>query len=475
MLNNGAHGQNDAYPGIQGYQQYGQNMTSSLNAQQGPFASQQKRPNGPVMQTGMQQGMAGLRQPAQRPAIRYGASTSYAAGRGMPAAQQPSVSGQVGGNPPHLRQGQVQYGAASSALPMRGGTSATSAQLAARNPHASIQSELPFLQQAHLQGGMPFGAQQQQPQQPQAQQQQGAQAAQQLHGSGAPPQQHPAQRVKSDRRGSLGLFESLGAPGQSAPSAPSALPQQQGAEESLAARFRGMTTGAPGSTAAAAAARKGMPGANGKAEADSGLDSSDFPALGGAATASRASAAAQDMSLNFAALAGGVKKADGGGSGAAHASFGSQQSNHVASNGLLPGRAGGGAATEAAAATAAAATPGPLGRALPPPADDSAFLLADLLPLCPGRRRRDDPDDRHFLSVGVDVETLGMNLCSRDDIHPTLASPFAVGGRGGESDVPLPASFLFAPPKLTPAALKRCALGSVLFLFYAFAGARLGE
>jgi hypothetical protein len=452
MLNNGGQSQNDAYSGIQGFHQYGQNMTSTLNAPQAGYGAQPKRPSLPLMQQGMQQqGMAGVRQAAQRPAMqqqRY-TNSQYPANRAVPGPQQPAGSNSIGGGVPQMRQGQPQYASSGMTVPSTA-TTATGLHvrtLGQQNPHANmatntIPGDISFLLQQ--QGGMQYSAHQQQ--------------AQQLHGVQQQAQQHPAQRVKAERRAPLGAFETVGSHQPSHPM------QQLQPDAAGFARYNSRVVGT-------VAVRKQMPGrpdgVNG--QNDSLLDASDFPALGGAAAAMGRGSTANDVTMNFSALhlsgmqasaATGGKKLDT----SDFPSLGGLPRGAAALNGLtMPVRGIGGRVGGAAA-------PGdlPSGRS-----DDERFLLTDLLPLCPGHRRRDDPEDRQFLSVGLDVETLGLNLCSGDDVHPMLASPWAVGGHGGETDVRLPTCYVFDPPQVTSSALMRFALGSVMFVFYAFAGAPL--
>jgi hypothetical protein len=109
MLNNGGQSQNDAYPGIQAYQQYGQNMASTLNAPPAGYGGQQKRV---AMQQGLQPGiqpsMAGTRQPAQRSNVARFPATQYPANRGLPhqaGLTSPSVTSSIA----PIRQGHSQF------------------------------------------------------------------------------------------------------------------------------------------------------------------------------------------------------------------------------------------------------------------------------------------------------------------------------------------------------------------------------
>jgi hypothetical protein len=104
---------------------------------------------------------------------------------------------------------------------------------------------------------------------------------------------------------------------------------------------------------------------------------------------------------------------------------------------------------------------------------EDKYRLLDLLPLCPSHRRREDWNDRQFLSVGIDVETLGLNLCAPEDVYPMLASPYLAGGSGGSLENDLPKCYLFDAPELAAESLQKLSEGTLLFLFYAYAGATL--
>jgi hypothetical protein len=109
MLNNGGQSQNDAYPGIQAYQQYGQNMASTLNAPPAGYGNQQKRvAMQQGLQTGIQPSMAGTRQPAQRTNVSRFPATQFPTNRGVPhqaGVTSPSVASTI----QPIRQGQSQF------------------------------------------------------------------------------------------------------------------------------------------------------------------------------------------------------------------------------------------------------------------------------------------------------------------------------------------------------------------------------
>jgi hypothetical protein len=317
-------------------------------------------------------------------------------------------------------------------------------------------------------GAVPYGAHQSQ--------------ASQQH---ATPQQHPAARVNPERRPNV--FE---VPFQ--PSGMPPTPQQQGTaaqqtrDTGAFARF----SRPAGATATAVGSQKGLAinadYMNGKDEGI--LDSSDFPALGGMA-AGRASS--QDIAAGLSSMR--------------LVGIPPVQPTAVALNAgkkldanEFPALSGVGSAAVAPNGLSRLPLQRRLVRNQMPPSGDAAaqqawtahlqqkgteedregssedkYRLLDLLPLCPSHRRREDSDDRQLLSIGVDVETLGLNLCAPDNVYPMLASPYHAGGSGGTLEKDLPKCYLFDAPDLTAESLQKLSEGTLLFLFYAYAGAKL--
>lgn len=117
MLNNGGPPQNDAYSGMQQYQQYGQDMASSLSGAPGAYGGQQKRTAmQPGLQPGIQPNMSGVRQPAQRANVTRYTGTQYPANRGAPHQAGMSSPNVASSSIAPMRQGQSQYTTNSSGL-----------------------------------------------------------------------------------------------------------------------------------------------------------------------------------------------------------------------------------------------------------------------------------------------------------------------------------------------------------------------
>lgn len=86
--------------------------------------------------------------------------------------------------------------------------------------------------------------------------------------------------------------------------------------------------------------------------------------------------------------------------------------------------------------------------------------------------RMSEPDVT-TLSLGIDLQTLGLNLNAADSLHRTFGSPWSDQGRPGALATKLPACYLFPPQHLDASCLQRFTNLSVFFVFYAFAGAPL--
>jgi len=109
------------------------------------------------------------------------------------------------------------------------------------------------------------------------------------------------------------------------------------------------------------------------------------------------------------------------------------------------------------------------GKGVPPKAEPPAdsFGLMGLLSVI----RMTDPD-MTTLALGLDLQTLGLNLNATESLHRTFASPWSEESRAAALDPALPACYLFPPQKLDAGCMGRFTTLSVFYVFYAHAGGK---
>lgn len=449
MLNNGAASQSDAYAGLGYGQQYAQNMTSTLNGQQPAYGAtgiHPKRQAGLHQQAQMQQNL-----PARRATQRAGMSANFpynqyppGRGQGMPASNAPMMRPTQGAVPAHAPQYPAMTGATRTNMTS---TASSTANLRVINPQAGhaglsqVHGDTAFASQGHhIRYGM---------QQPPAH-------LQQDHVQRTNPTALPAAN-----RADLG-------PGQHGVTNPSAsgifVPSHSQHSQVSEASFRARPAAAapsnnpqrrvlPARIEATAVEKEGL------------LDSRDFPALGGLHGRGPGHAEATTNGLATLSLRGNVALGKAGGpldssdfpalnnpAGRMHANF-----NAMAGGGrILHNDAGHDSFAEAPTARQAPANV----------RDDSDSMgLKGLLP----QIRNDNPSET-YISLGVDLNALGLDLSGQEPLYPNLSSPWSAGGRMGEVDMMLPHWFLFKPPELQPRAMERFSTAGVMAIFYIFAG-----
>lgn len=457
MLNNGAASQSDAYAGLGYGQQYAQNMTSTLNAQQpgygGTGIHSKRQGAGLHQQAQMQQGL-----PARRAGQRAGMTANfpynqYPPGRGgqaMQASNAPMMRPSQAAVPSHTTQYQALPGAARASMT----SAATStANLRGINPPAGhaglsqVHGDATFPTQGHH---MRYGMQQP----PAHLQQEHNQRT--THGT-----------LTSANRADLAPSQhAVPSPGASGIFVGSHSQHPQVSEAAFRARPAAAVPSnnqqrrvLPARMEPSASDKEGL------------LDSRDFPALGGLQGRGPGQADATANGLASLSLRGNVALGKPGGpldssdfpalnnpGGRMHGNF-----NAMAAGGRMIHGDGGHAAHEAYGDIPAA-------RQAPGSArDDSDSVgLKGLLP----QIRNENPSDT-YMSLGVDLNAVGLDLSGQEPLYPTLSSPWSAGGRMGEVDVVLPHWFLFAPPKLHQRAMERFSTAGVMAMFYIFAGMSL--
>eukprot|EP00892_Ulva_mutabilis_P006452 jgi/Ulvmu1/4179/UM019_0158.1 len=456
MLNNGAGSQNDAYPGLGYGQQYAQNMTSTINAQQSGYGASsihtKRQGAGLHQQPQMQQSLPAARRAGQRagmPAASF-AYTQYPPGRGgqtMQASNTPMMRPSQAAVPSQTTQYQPLPGATRANMPA---AATSAANVRGINPAAGHAG----LSQVHADGAFP------------------SQGHPMRYGIQQPPahlQQDHSQRAShggltaTNRSDLTSGQHGLPNPGASSMFVGS---HSQHAQVSEAAFRTRPATSVPTNSQQ----RRVLPARVEPATEKEGiLDSRDFPALGGLQGRGAGQAEAAANGLASLSLRGNVALGKGSGpldssdfpalnhQGARmHGSF-----NPMASGGrLMHGDGAQGAGHDAFGDMSAIRhTPGSV-------RDDSDSVgLKGLLPhIC-----NDKPSDT-YMSLGVDLNAVGLDLSGQEPLYPTLSSPWSAGGRMGEVDIVLPHWFLFEPPKLHQRTMERFSTASVMAIFYIFAG-----
>lgn len=459
MLNNGAASQNDAYPGLGYGQQYAQNMTSTLNAQQpgyGATGMHTKRQGaGLHQQPQMQQSLPAARRTGQRtgmPAANF-AYTQYPPGRAAQGVQAntPMMRPSQSAVPSHTTQFQAIPGATRANMTSAATSAANVRGINPPTGHAGlsqVHAEASFSTQGHP---MRYGIQQ-----PPAHLQ----------------QDHSQRTTHSVLTGANRADLTPGQHGVPNPGAPGIFVGSHNQHPQVSeAAFRPRPAAAVPTNSQQ---RRVLPARMEPSAADKEgvLDSRDFPALGGLQGRGAAQADAAANGLSGLSLRGSVALGKGGGpldssdfpalnnpGGRMHGNF-----NTMASGGrLMHVDSAQGAGHDAFAdVPAARQAPGSV-------RDDSENVgLKGLLP----QIRSDKPSDT-YMSLGVDLNAVGMDLSGQEPLYPTLSSPWSAGGRMGEVDIVLPHWFLFQPPKLHQRTMERFSTASVMAIFYIFAGVPL--
>lgn len=438
MLNNTGTAQNDAFQGLNNFSQFTQpGMASSMNNTQSNY---QKRPGGaPMMQPGVQSGLGNARQQHQR----------SAAGNSLPQ----HFPGQYG---PNQRGDASHMGVTNNLLTNLGGLR--------QGPGSAVPSQFPSLQPPAGRAGNGLNA---------------ANALGSIRNAGQ--KQRMGGVVNMD--GFVSHSQAMPQPGIGFAHRPNAMDARSAQASLLHSISQSGKTNVPNGHISNSSmpldyAKKGvMHGAHPQhmstyvrpaMRAQSGavqqqinsdkegvLNASDFPVLGGMsdapsgadgfpgpAYAHQLAAAKKERpdATDFPALSASVMSSLAGSMG--HLGLGGMQV------GARPGIDG----------------PGKSAAHTPPP-EAEKFGLKGLLPLV----RMEDPE-RSFVALGIDLQTLGLNLNASASLYSTLQSPFQVGGRPGALDQPLPQCYLFEAQALTATSLKRFTNMTVFYVFYVFAG-----
>ena len=457
MLNNGAASQNDAYAGLGYGQQYAQNMTSTLNAQQPGYGATgihtKRQGAGLHQQPQMQQGLPAARRAAQRagmPTASF-AYSQYPPGRGgqaMQASNTPMMRPSQAAVPSHATQYQALPGATRANM-----TSAATSAANVRgiNPPACHAG----LTQVHGDASFP------------------TQGLPMRYGMQQPPahlQQDHSQRTTHSSLAAANRAEltqsqhGVPNPGASGMFVGTHNQHPQVSEAAFRAR---PASALPTSTQQ----RRVLPARMepSAADKDGVLDSRDFPALGGLQGRGPGQADAAANGLASLSLRGSVALGKGGGplDSSDFPALNNQGARiHGNFNTMAPaGRMMHGDGTQGAGHDAFGDVPA--ARQAPGSArDDSDSVgLKGLLP----QIRNDKPSDT-YMSLGVDLNAVGLDLSGQEPLYPTLSSPWSAGGRMGEVDIVLPHWFLFEPPKLHQRTMERFSTASVMAIFYIFAG-----